>query len=157
MKRHSAFLLAALAAFPAAAQSPEAIEAAKRYAETPGVQSMIAEMTDPDIMAQGVMATLPPNVQLTDEQAHRIGQILVDAFAPLRPEIERVMIETTARHFTIDEISALTAFYESEHGAAIMAKMQPYMQDAMMQLGPQLAAVQTKVLPLIIQEIVPKQ
>lgn len=157
MKRHICFLLAALAAFPAAAQSPEALEAARRYAETPGVQNMITEMANPEMMAQSLIASLPANIQLTSEQSARIGKILADAFTSLRPEIEQVMINATARHFTLDEIAALTTFYQSEHGASIMAKMQPYMQDALTQLGPQLATVQAKVLPLIVQEITPKQ
>ena len=47
--------------------------------------------------------------------------------AALRPAMEAAMVEAAVETFTLPEILALEAFYETPEGAAVMAKMQPFM------------------------------
>lgn len=156
MKKRYGLLFALFAALPASAQSPEALDAAKRYMETPGMREMIDSMSSPEMMVQGLVASLPSDVKVTDEQIARIGEIMSGAFAAIQPEMERVMLESTARHFTVEEIDAMIEFYSSDIGASVMSKMQPYMQDSMQQMMPQLMQVQQQVMPQVIEVLQPK-
>lgn len=156
MKKRYGLLFALFAALPASAQSPEALDAAKRYLETPGMREMIDSMSSPEMMTQGILSSLPPNMEVTDEQVTRIGEIMSEAFSAIQPEMERIMLESTARHFTVEEIEAMIEFYSSDIGASVMSKMQPYMQDSMQQMIPQLTQVQQQVMPQIVEIIQPK-
>ena len=61
------------------------------------------------------------------------------------------MICGSAQTFSAAELQALIDFYGSEHGAAIMTKMQPFMAPVMGQLAPEMQALQAKVGPEIAQ------
>ncbi len=67
----------------------------------------------------------------------------------LRPRLEALMISSSADTFSADELQALIDFYSSEHGAAVMTKMTPFMADVMGKLQPEMQALQLKVGPEI--------
>jgi len=48
-------------------------------------------------------------------------------------------------------LQALIDFYGSEHGAAVMSKMQPFMASIMGKLQPEMQALQAQVGPKIVE------
>lgn len=74
-----------------------------------------------------------------------------EAMNELRPRLEELMVTGSAEVFTAPELQALIDFYRSEHGAAIMSKMQPLMAQTMGQLAPEMQALQQRVAPEIIK------
>lgn len=122
---------------PAFADEAERIEASQRYLALPAVQNMMEEMFGPEALSNQIAASMP-GITLTDSQKTRLGELTGSVLQEVRPDLEDSMITATAKHFTLPEIEALIAFYSSEHGGSVMAKMQPYMQDAMSGVMPQL-------------------
>jgi hypothetical protein len=123
-------------AFSPAAMAQDVQALAEEYVRMPEVQNMITEMFSPASMAAQFKMGLPPGMELTDSQSERIGQLMSDTMNQFRPKMEELMISSSAKHFTVEELQALIDFYKSEHGASVMAKMQPYMQDFMAQMMP---------------------
>jgi len=89
-------------------------------------------------MAAQFKSGLPPGMELTDSQSERIGILMSETMNGFRPRMEELMISSSAKHFTAEELQALIDFYKSEHGASVMAKMQPYMQDIMGTMMPEM-------------------
>jgi len=124
---------------------------AEQYATMPEVQMMMDDLFSAESMAAQISASLPPNVSLTDDKLHRIGVLMSDAMQELRPKIEQQMIADSAEVFTADELKALIAFYGSEHGAAIMGKMQPLMQKTMAGLTADIQRVTVQITPELVK------
>lgn len=141
--------LACLTAAPLSAQ--DVTEAARAYAELPAVQRQIDEMFAPDMVAQFFRAGVPASVEISPDQMARIGAILSEAMLEKKPEVMNVMVAQMSALFTVEEIEALTDFYESDAGASAMAKMQPYMQGVMVSMTEVMGPVQQAVLPDIIE------
>ena len=123
-------------ATPLFAQDTRAL--AEDYVNMPEVQQMITDMFAPDSMAAQFKSGLPPGMELTDSQSERIGILMSETMNGFRPRMEELMISSSAKHFTAEELQALIDFYKSEHGASVMAKMQPYMQDIMGTMMPEM-------------------
>jgi hypothetical protein len=133
--RHALATALCLALSPAAyAQDVQAL--AEEYVKMPEVQQMMTEMFSPEMMASQFKIGLPPGTELTDSQLERIGKLMSDTMNQFRPRIEELMIVGSAKHFSAEELQALIDFYRSEHGASVMAKMQPFMQEFMAELSP---------------------
>jgi hypothetical protein len=132
---------------PLLAQDTRAL--AEEYVNMPEVQQMITEMFSAETMASQFKVSLPPGTPVTDDQAQRIGVLMAGVMNGMRPTVENLMIESSAKHFTADELQALIDFYKSEHGAAIMAKMQPYMQDVMGTMMPEMMTAMAEIGPQI--------
>ncbi|WP_298492452.1 DUF2059 domain-containing protein [uncultured Maritimibacter sp.] len=142
----------ALACFTAAPLfAQDVTEAARAYAELPAVQRQIDEMFAPDMVAQFFRAGVPASVVISPDQMVRIGAILSEAMLEKKPEVMNVMVAQMSTLFTVEEIEALTDFYESDTGASAMAKMQPYMQGVMVSMTEVMGPVQQAVLPDIIE------
>ncbi|WP_170578301.1 DUF2059 domain-containing protein [Ruegeria arenilitoris] len=120
---------------------------AKEYVKLPDVQLMMDNMFSPEGMAAQVAATLPPGVTVTEDQLQRIGVVMSGAMQSLRPKLEQQMIDSSADLFSAEELSALIDFYGSEHGSAIMGKMQPFMQQTMGALSADMQRVTLQVTP----------
>ena len=140
-----------LSAAPGFALDQARTEAAERYAALPAVQAMMDDMLSARSLAGQIMNSVPGGTEISDTQLSRLSAVLADVLMDLRPELETTMITNTAALFTLDEILALTAFYDSEHGAAIMAKMQPFMQETMSHLSPKIMSRVQAVTPEIIK------
>ncbi len=126
---------------------------AEEYAALPGVQQMMNDMFSADAMAAQFAASLPPEVQLSDAQRAKIGALLSDAMIGMKPEVERLMIEGSAKVFSADELQALIDFYSSEHGGAVMTKLQPFMQEVMGDMAPAIHETMQGVTPQIVEII----
>lgn len=144
--------LAALLSFSlSTAQAQTSEELAKTYVNMPEVQQMMTDMFSPQSMAAQVMASMPPGVVLSETQQVAIGELMSSEMNTLRPKLEELMEATTAEIFTAEEIDALITFYSSEHGAAIMGKMGPMMQQVMGALAPDMQTMQTRITPKMIE------
>ncbi|MGJ8615398.1 MAG: DUF2059 domain-containing protein [Sulfitobacter sp.] len=144
-------LTTALILLTAPVFAQDANDLAKQYVNMPEVQNMITEMFSPTMLADQMAATLPPGVTITDDQKQRIGTVMSEAMNDLRPRMEELMISGSAETFNTDELQALIDFYGSEHGAAIMTKMTPFMTNVMGKLGPEMQTLQAKITPQIIE------
>lgn len=133
------------------AQAQTAEELAKTYVNMPEVQQMMTDMFSPQSMAAQVVASMPPDVTLSEAQQTAIGELMSGEMTTLRPKLEELMQTTTAEVFTAEEIDALITFYSSEHGGAIMGKMGPMMQQVMGGLAPDMQAMQTRITPKMIE------
>ena len=134
-----------------AAQAQTAAELAKTYVNMPEVQQMMTDMFSPESMAAQVVASMPPGVTLSEAQQAAIGELMSGEMATLRPKLEELMEATTAEIFTSEEIDALITFYSSEHGAAIMGKMGPMMQQVMGALAPDMQEMQGRITPQLLE------
>jgi len=137
----------AVMAFPAASQDNRAL--AQQYVELPTVQKMMDDLFAPEALAGGVLAQLPPGMQVSQDQATRLGETMAKSMASLRPRMVELMITGSAATFSAAELEALIAFYQSEHGAEIMAKMPVLMQSTMQQMAPNIQALQMELGPQI--------
>ncbi len=108
------FALFANVSLAADASFEKRLEASKRYLSVMPVSSMWADVTDK------MMATMAAGQR--------------EAFASIMEQIdlsrlENIMLNAMARHFTLEEINALTEFYSSPIGRSAMEKFGSYMAD----------------------------
>jgi hypothetical protein len=137
-------LAAALALLPLAATAQPAPETLVReYAGLPAVQQMMAAMFSPEASAAQLQATLPPGMNLTDDQLSRIGEIISAEMIDFQPRMEGMMIAAMVETFTEEEVQAMIDFYSSPVGASILLKTQPMFTSIMTQMGPE---IQTRMM-----------
>src|SRR5690554_380003 len=108
------FALFANVSLAADASFEKRLEASKCYLSVMPVSSMWADVTDK------MMATMAAGQR--------------EAFASIMEQIdlsrlENIMLNAMARHFTLEEINALTEFYSSPIGRSAMEKFGSYMAD----------------------------
>jgi len=137
-----AFVFAVSASMASAQSDDELRAAATRYVENPVQQQMLDDMLSPEAMVAQMQAMAP---QLPDDALQVISQIASEELALLRPALEAAMIEGAVAAFTLEEIEALEAFYNTDLGASVMGKMQGYMATAMAAIGPEMAQMQGRV------------
>jgi hypothetical protein len=117
-------LLALAVATAAAAQSPDTTAerraAAQRYVTTIPSESVFDEM----------VATLSQQVPSNRREEF---VTLMRKLVPI-DAMQAVTIETMSRHFTVEEIDAMTRFQGSPEGKAIMGKLGAYMGELMPQV-----------------------
>ena len=135
----------AIAALPAIAQdaSPEeAREAARGYVESPAMQTALDELLSPDTFVAQLEAA---GLRLDPQQTETLAGIVSEEFADIRPDLEEAMTIAAVDAFTMDELEALNAFYASEEGRSIAAKMTPFMQSFYNEIGPTLQETQGEI------------
>ena len=126
----------ALAPLSVSAQSVE--ELAREYAALPAVQEMMAAMFSPEASAAQIAATMPPGVDLTEQQLTDLGNLLSEELIDFQPRLEVLMIEGMVDTFNEEEISAMIEFYSSDVGASILVQTQPMFTNIMTQLAPEM-------------------
>jgi len=140
-----------LLAVPALAQDEDALrEAVERYVDSPMQQRMMDEMLSADAMIQQMQAMMP---QLTDTQLEVVGRIGAEEMAAIRPAMEEAMVEAAVDTFSLPEMLALEAFYETEEGAAVMSKMQPFMAATFAMIAPEMQAAQMRIGQRVMTEL----
>lgn len=141
-----ALVLSLALAAPALAQeaSEEARAAAERYIRSDAMQTMLDEMISPEAMSQAVVAQFGDT--LTPEQVDEIVAVSVEEVQSIQPAMEEAMIEAAARTFTVEEIEAQIEFYDSEVGASIMSKTQPFMTAFYEAIGPEMQAMNQRLM-----------
>jgi hypothetical protein len=135
---------------PSFAQDDELRAAVERYVDSPVQQRMMDEMLSADAMITQMAAMMP---QLTQEQLEIVGRIGAEEMAALRPAMEDAMVEAAVETFTLPEILALEAFYETPEGAAVMTKMQPFMATTFAMIGPEMQAAQMRIGQRVMTEL----
>lgn len=131
-----------LTPFAAPAQNaPEAL--VQEYAALPAVQEMMAAMFSPETSAAQLAATLPPGMDLSDDQLARIGAIMSAELTDFQPRMEELMIAGMVETFTAEEVQAMIDFYSSPVGASILLKTQPMFTAIMAEIAPE---IQTRMM-----------
>ena len=120
----------------AAQPAPEAL--VREYAALPAVQQMMADMFSPEASAAQLAATLPPGIDLTDDQLAEVGRIISEELIDFQPRMEVMMITAMIETFTEEEVQAMVDFYASDVGASILLKTQPMFTNMMTELGPEM-------------------
>ena len=140
-----------LLAGPAPAQDDaELREAVERYVNSPLQQQMMDEMLSADAMIEQMRSMMP---QLSAEQLEVVGRIGAEEMAGIRPAMEAAMVEAAVDTFTLPEMLALEAFYETPEGAAVMSKMQPFMAATFARIGPQMQEAQMRIGQRVMTEL----
>ena len=127
-------------------------EAARTYVETPTVQKMMDGMFSPQ-MANAMITNLVSQGKSTEEQRVKASEIVSQELQRVRSQVLDIMVNATAETFTLEEIKALTAFYGSQEGQSIAAKMQPFMAQYLQQIGPVLQQAQSSIAQRVRDEI----
>lgn len=137
--KFKAILFACVLGTAASAQDPALIDAARSYVKHPVQQNVIDDLFSPE----GIMMQLESVTgAIPQDSRAKIAQIISEEMNAVRPQLEQSMIAAAAENFTMEEITALNAFYATGPGASAMSKMQSYMQSAMRPLGPVLQQAQ---------------
>lgn len=113
----SAALLASAVPTHAADTKDDRIAATRAYLKAVPPENMAKDLTTE------ILKTVPP------EQQAMAAETLKKALNP--KFLESVTLTAMPKHFTTDEIKALTKFYTSAEGASIMKKFGAYMADIM--------------------------
>lgn len=148
--RFVSFLVLVFMASTAFAQDAERVDAATAYVNSKGQQELMDDMLSPEgVMAQ--MGLVGDRVPEGKQEA--LALIVSEELAVLRPVMEEAMINGMAATFTLEEIEALTEFYESDVGASAIQKMNPFMARTMQQIGPQFQEMQTNLARRLQEEM----
>jgi len=132
-----------LSATLAQAQSETALRAAaEAYVRSDVQQQTMDAMFSPEAIVSQMRANAP---QLTEAQLAKLSTIVSEELQILRPRMETVMIETAAQTFSLSELNALKAFYETPDGRSAMLKVQPFFTTTMGNIAPELQAVQRRI------------
>ena len=140
----------------ATAEAPgeELRAAAERYVEGEAVQTMMDQMLSPDVLTDAMRAQFGD--QIDDDTMTQLADIAVEELGSIRPAMEQAMVDATAETFTLDEIEAQIAFYETPEGSSVLTKMQPLMASYYTAIGPDLQAAQQRIMERVA-EVVPQQ
>ncbi len=130
----------ALALTPLSATAQSVEELAREYAALPAVQEMMSAMFSPEASAAQIAATLPPGMELTDQQLSDLGNLLSEELVDFQPRLEVLMIEGMVDTFNEEEMQAMIDFYSSDVGRSILVQTQPMFTNIMTQLAPEMQA-----------------
>lgn len=134
----------------AMAQDKALIDAATGYVNSPTQQKLLDDMLSPEgLMAQ--MGLAGPDIP--QDRKERLALIVAEELSTIRTPMLDAMIQGMAATFTLEEIEALRAFYESPVGASAMAKMNPFMAKTMSDLGPAFQVMQQRLAERIQAEM----
>jgi uncharacterized protein len=145
-------VLLAFAAGAAFAQSAEVRSAAERYVALLAVQAMMDDMLDHAAITHQLLTLYPETAQAPPELIDRASLIIADELQKLRPWMERAMADAAARHFTLEEIEAMTDYARSPLGESILRKTQPFMTDYLSAVGPEFQASMGSLAERLAQE-----
>lgn len=145
--------LAIPAAVPAQEGDAALRAAAERYVASEGVQRSI----EAGLSAELVVAALDAQLgeRLSGAERDEIADVVSEELTAVRPAMEAAMAEAAAATFTLDEIEALTAFYGSPEGAAILTKMPAYTTSYLAAVGPDLRAATERAMARAAEAAVP--
>lgn len=125
------------------AQDGGRMAAAKQFVTSPGQQAMLDGILSKDVIISQLYAMAPA---VPDDDKDVIATIVAQELDDFRPAMEAAVISALTKHFTLDEIKAMTDFYSTPEGASIGAKMQPYTIEVYQIMGPQLQRMQNNII-----------
>ncbi|MCA8879508.1 MAG: DUF2059 domain-containing protein [Rhodobacteraceae bacterium] len=133
------------------AQSGNALEdAARAYVASPGQQALIDSLLSPEAILAQINAASP---DLPPKLTGLVSRIASDELESLRPKLEAAMVDSAVKTFTLDEIHALDVFYNTPEGRSILLKMQPFLEDALAQVAPEIRAAQDVILQRTVEAL----
>ncbi|WP_298357693.1 DUF2059 domain-containing protein [uncultured Litoreibacter sp.] len=148
MKFVTPFVAALLLTAPSFAD--EATDAATTFIQSPVQQKLLDDMLSPEMVMTQMQAVAG---QLPADKVDVLVKIVTEELDGIRPQMEAAMIAGAAQAFTIEEITALTEFYNSPLGTSAMGKMTPYMQQTMGSLGPAMQQMQGNIVQRVQTEL----
>ena len=148
MKFIAPFAAALMLSAPAFAD--EATDAATAFIQSPVQQKLLNDMLSPEMVLTQMQALAS---QLPADKVDVLVKIVTEELGSIRPEMETAMISGAAQAFSVEEINALTEFYNSPLGASAMGKMTPYMQQTMGSLGPSMQQMQQRIVQRVQSEL----
>ena len=110
-------ILASAVQVQAADTKDDRIAATREYLKAVPVEGLASDLT----------AEMMKNVP--EEQRTKVAEVLKKALEP--KFLESITLMAMPKHFTADEIKALTRFYASPEGASVMSKLGAYTADIM--------------------------
>lgn len=125
------------------AQDGGRMAAEKQFVTSPGQQAMLDGILSKDVIISQLYAMAPA---VPDDDKDVIATIVAQELDDFRPAMEAAVISALTKHFTLDEIKAMTDFYSTPEGASIGAKMQPYTIEVYQIMGPQLQRMQNNII-----------
>lgn len=148
MKHIAPLAFALLLASPVMAD--EATDAATAFIQSPVQQKLLDDMLSPEMVLAQMQAI---SSQLPADKVDVLVKIVTEELGTIRPEMETAMIAGAAESFSLEEINALTEFYNSPLGSSAMSKMTPYIQQTMGSLGPSMQAMQGRIVQRVQAEL----
>ncbi|GGY52356.1 DUF2059 domain-containing protein [Parvularcula lutaonensis] len=107
-------------------------EAAEQYVNSPMMQKQFDQMLAPGGMLEQVVAAVSLG-DMPPEFKALVIELALDEFRAFRPQLEEALIEASAQTYTVAELNAAAAFYDSPEGRSIIEKA-PQMQAAYLKL-----------------------
>lgn len=149
----SATLTIALFILASGAHAQSRTDLARQYVELPAVQNMMDDMFSRDAIYAQFKAGFPKHIKISNAKKRRIGGILTQGMAHLRPALTKIMISEAARTFTKAELVAMVDFYSSKIGASILSKSSRLTTRSMVRLSPHMQAIRKSMAPAIYKII----
>jgi hypothetical protein len=109
------------------------LAAAKEYLKIAPPQDLLKEMTN------SFAGKLPEPMQ------KKFNEVM--ASQALKDSTYQISLKALVKHFTVNELKAMTAFYRSPEGSSIRQKMMPYMSDVMPQVYQEVAKAMKEAEP----------
>ena len=117
-------------AAPVADNEANRTAAAKQYLEVAPPQELLTDMTDK------VVKILPEN-----QRKMFLGVMQTKS---LQDATYRISLNALVKHFTVNELKAMTAFYSTPEGKSIRPKLSIYMADIMPQISKEVVEALTR-------------
>jgi len=105
---------------PVADNEENRLAAAKEYLKIASAEDMLKEMT------ASVSGKLPEQVQ------KKFTEVMTSQ--AMKDSTYQITLKALVKHYTVNELKAMTAFYSSPEGKSVRQKMMPYMGEVMPQL-----------------------
>ena len=141
---------AAAADAPKDEAAAEKLALAERYLTMPAIQKMNDDIYGGSVI-DAMMAAQGDS--LPKEAQEKLGTILREEFAKMRPGLEKSMIEAASEIFTVEELEAMIAFYDTPEGASVAAKTAPFMQKTMVIAEPLVEEFQSALVQRLMTEM----
>ena len=124
--------------------APEQAAAMRMYEAAGGEAFMDAMMTQVEASVRASLA----NSGLAENQdfSQQIADIMFEELQPIMAASREISIEVYAEHFTVEEMNAISDFYESPLGARMIHEMPKLLQTSMTRLQPLQAAAQQRMM-----------
>jgi len=110
---------------PVADNEENRLAAAKEYLKIAPAQDLLKDMT------ASFAGKLPEPMQ------KKFNEVM--ASQALKDSTDQITLKALVKHFTVNELKAMTAFYSSPEGKSIRQKMMPYMGEVMPQVYQEVA------------------
>ena len=118
---------------PVADNEENRLAAAKEYLKIASAEDMLKEMT------ASVSGKLPEQVQ------KKFTEVMTSQ--AMKDNTYQITLKALVKHFTVNELKAMTAFYSSPEGKSIRQKMMPYMGEVMPQVYQEVAKAMKEAEP----------